>query len=68
MAILRFGDGIYYSEYDIKYYSTTPNLDGLHPSTRRANSKCYDVALLNTIVVTECSDNDGDYLSIQKFE
>ncbi|CAD8103076.1 unnamed protein product [Paramecium primaurelia] len=68
MAILIYDDGLYYSEYDLNYYSTTPKLEAVHPSTRRANSKCYDIALLNTIVVTECSDNDGDYLSILKIE
>lgn len=66
MAILRLSENQYYSEYDLKEYSTLPNLAAVFPSTRRVNSKCYDVALLNTLVVTECSDNDGDYFSILK--
>lgn len=66
MAILRYYDGIYYSEYDLINYSTFPNLAAVYPSTGKRNSKCFDIVLMNTIIITECSDDEGDYFSIQK--
>ncbi|CAK63417.1 unnamed protein product (macronuclear) [Paramecium tetraurelia] len=68
MANLRSENGKYYSEYDLNYYSTIPRLDTLYPSTLRANSQCFDIALMSTIVVTECSNDDGDYFSILKIK
>ncbi|CAK89357.1 unnamed protein product (macronuclear) [Paramecium tetraurelia] len=68
MAILLLNEGTYYSEYDLKYYSTFPNLQALFQSTGRANSICYDIALLSTLVITECSDDEGDYFSILKID
>ncbi|CAD8192925.1 unnamed protein product [Paramecium octaurelia] len=68
MAILLLNEGTYYCEYDLKYYSTFPNLQALFQSTGRANSKCYDIALLTTLVITECSDEEGDYFSILKID
>ncbi|CAD8052778.1 unnamed protein product [Paramecium sonneborni] len=66
MAILRYYEGIYYSEYDLINYSTFPNLAAVYPSTGKRNSKCFDIVLMNTIIITECSDDEGDYFSIQK--
>lgn len=68
MSILRSDDGLYYSEFDLQLYSTTPKLGAVPPSTRRPKSKCYDIALFTTIIVTECSDDQEDYFSIIKIE
>ncbi|CAD8113824.1 unnamed protein product [Paramecium primaurelia] len=68
MAILRLSEGVYYCEYNLKYYSTSPNLDAVYPSTSRANSKCYDIALLTNLIITECSNDEGDYFSIFKID
>lgn len=64
MAVLRLSEGVYYCEYNLKYYSTSPNLDAVYPSTSRTNSKCYDIALLTNLIITECSNDEGDYFSI----
>ncbi|CAD8115217.1 unnamed protein product [Paramecium sonneborni] len=64
MAILRFSEGNYYCEYDLKQYSAFPLLDAVFPSTSRANSSCYDIVLMRTLVIIECSYTNGDYFSI----
>ncbi|CAD8120359.1 unnamed protein product [Paramecium sonneborni] len=78
MPILHFCEGIYYCEYDLNQYSTFPQLDAIQfikmkyffkicqllTMHKRKNSQCYDIALMGSLVIIQCSDTNQDYFSI----